>query len=137
MRIGRPTGTTSGRAILLRPHIHTDFLDTVGRVALVLDVGCGYGRSTRELAKIGQQAIGVDTNVAELQHAIQLEGDGRSIQYAAMDARHLGVRDNTVDVVSLLGVLGSCGRAALAEVVCESVRVLRPGGYLICRGVCL
>jgi SAM-dependent methyltransferase len=94
------------------------FLSGTGGTAL--DVGCGSGALTRELAGNFDRIIGVDINVAAL--ACRPAGDTLLI---AANARRLPLRPRSVDFVFSYGALHHTDiRAALLEIS----RVLAPGG---------
>ncbi len=84
----------------------------------VLDVGCGRGDTTARLLRLGYDACGVDQNGANV------PGVRRA------DAAHLPEDDGSFDAV-LLECCLSVTRFP-TETVAECVRVLRPGGFLLC-----
>lgn len=117
--------TDTHRAILL-PALAA-LLDGTERT--VLDLGCGTGRLTGDLAAlIGGDAIGVDP-VAEL---LELAADDDATEYRQSAAGGpLPLDDDEVDVVFTLTVLGGLLEADdLAAMAAEIRRVLRPGGLL-------
>jgi ubiquinone/menaquinone biosynthesis C-methylase UbiE len=102
----------------------------------VLDVGCGSGAVTREIARrVGSRglAVGLDPSPALLVEARELAekaGFGDRIEFREGDARRLPIPDRSFsfDVVVCVTVLSHVpkGEAAIPELV----RVLRPGGRL-------
>ena len=100
----------------------------------VLDVGCGSGAVTREIAKrvgSGGLAIGVDPSLALLAVARELaqeSGFGNHVQFREGNALRLPFPDCSFDVVVCVTVLSHVpgGEAAIPELV----RVLRSGGRL-------
>jgi len=91
----------------------------------VLDVGCGTGRYMRLVAALGAQVMGIDLSPAMLSRA---RDDGAVVARGDMAA--LPVKSATCDVV-LCG-LSIMDVGALAAVVKEFARVLRPRGVLVC-----
>jgi SAM-dependent methyltransferase len=96
----------------------------------VLEVGCGYGWISRALwaaAKI--EWFGVDRSAEMVRHlrAAGANGDARA---SVADACRLPYNDGEFDKVVCTGVLMHIAedRAAVGELV----RVLRPGGLLVC-----
>ena len=100
----------------------------------VLDVGCGSGAVTRELARrvgSGGLAIGVDPSPALLAVARELAreaGVGGRVQFREGNALRLPFPDRSFDAVVCVTVLSHVpnGEAAIPELV----RVLRSGGRL-------
>lgn len=100
----------------------------------VLDVGCGTGAVTRDIARrvgTGGLAVGVDPSGALLaiarEHA-EDAGLGGRIEFREGDALALPFPDSSFDVVVCATVLSHVPRGEAA--VPELVRVLRPGGRL-------
>jgi SAM-dependent methyltransferase len=94
---------------------------------LILDFGCGPGRFTPDLARLGGRAIGVDPIEAYLRMAEPAHG----VEYRAIVAGRIPLPDASADVVWICLVLGAMpDGAALAAARSEIVRVLRPGGLL-------
>jgi ubiquinone/menaquinone biosynthesis C-methylase UbiE len=102
------------------------------RGAKVLDVGCGAGTMTLEMARLGHEVHAVDSveamvllaresvAKAHVQHKIHVErGDVCSLKFP----------DRTFVSVTALGVLGWLSSPELA--IREMNRVLEPGGYLL------
>lgn len=96
--------------------------------ARVLDLGCGYGRATRELADAGYRVVGADSSPAMLARARVERPD---LELVRLTPGPLPFADESFDAACLLAVL-TCvpdpdDREGLAA---ELVRVLRPGGWL-------
>jgi 2-polyprenyl-6-hydroxyphenyl methylase/3-demethylubiquinone-9 3-methyltransferase len=96
----------------------------VGR-ALVLDVGCGAGFLTNELAASGFEATGVDLSARSLELAKSRDAS-KAARYKQGDLTRLPFPDGSFDAVCAMDVLEHVEDldAALAEVA----RVLAPGG---------
>jgi SAM-dependent methyltransferase len=94
----------------------------------LLDLGCGPGRFTGDLARtIGGRALGLDPTAGLLALAPREAGS----HYARACSEPLPLRDDSVDVVWICLVLGGVvDDAALARTAGEVQRVLRPGGLL-------
>ena len=101
--------------------------DVRGRVGL--DVGCGEGFNTRQLAARGARMTGVDISRVFLRHAVAAERrEPRGIRYLAASAAHLAVGDAAVDFATAFMSLMDMPR--VERVLAELRRVLRPGGFL-------
>lgn len=96
--------------------------------AIVLDLACGIGRGTRQLAEaVGERglAIGVDLSGAMLDEA-EVENDLPNIEYVQASAEATGLADDAVDhaFCNLGLMLFPSATAALTELR----RVVRAGG---------
>jgi SAM-dependent methyltransferase len=97
--------------------------------ARVLDYGCGYGRTLREMAQAGyRNIIGVDFSAAMLRRCRQASP---RVSLVRNEGRTLPFKSESLDAVLLFATLtcipqNEAQRALIAEVE----RVLRPGGLL-------
>ncbi len=91
---------------------------------IVVDMACGSGPMSRELAQPGRTVIGLDLSESELALAAD-RGPGPWIR---ADGLRLPFRDGSVDVVT--SSMGLVVVQPLAQVLAEVARVLRPGGVL-------
>ena len=91
---------------------------------IVVDLACGSGPMSRELAQPGRTVIGLDLSESELALAAD-RGPGPWIR---ADGLQLPFRDGSVDVVT--SSMGLVVVQPLAQVLAEVARVLRPGGVL-------
>jgi len=91
---------------------------------LVVDVACGSGPMSRELAQAGRTVVGLDLSANELKLAVE-RGPG---PWVRGDALALPFADESVDVVT--SSMGLVVAQPLDRVLSEIARVLRPGGVL-------
>jgi len=100
----------------------------------ILDVGCGSGVVTREIARrVGNRglAVGVDPSPALLAVAREVakeSGVGDCVEFHEGNALRLPFPDRSFDAVVCVTVLSHVPRGEAA--IPELVRVLRPGGRL-------
>ena len=100
----------------------------------ILDVGCGSGAVTREIARrVGHRglAVGLDPSPALLAVARQLAqeaGLGDRVEFHEGSALRLPFPDGSFDAVVCVTVLSHVPRGEAA--IPEMVRLLRPGGRL-------
>ncbi|WP_219468214.1 class I SAM-dependent methyltransferase [Nonomuraea rhizosphaerae] len=115
-RGGLPRASAAADAVcgLVRPFVPGGTL---------LDVACGTGLVSRELARRGLRVLGVDASAGMAGIAA-----GR-IGVALGDSRRLPVRDASVDVVTTIWLLHLLPDAR--PVIAECARVLRPGGIFV------
>lgn len=94
------------------------------RALTVLDIGCGSGAMSRDLARPGRVVIGLDLSTNELLQAAR-RGPG---PWVRGDARRLPLADESVDAV--VSTLGLAVIHPLEAWLDEVRRVLKPGGLL-------
>jgi 2-polyprenyl-6-hydroxyphenyl methylase/3-demethylubiquinone-9 3-methyltransferase len=103
----------------------------VGRLAsdaIVLDVGCGYGRTMIHFAAAAAFVMGIDTSRLSLRDAHRQLGATPNCLLERMDAGRLGFVDESVDVVVCLQNGLSGFHVDQKRVVREALRMTRPGG---------
>jgi SAM-dependent methyltransferase len=107
-------------------------LCTVLPGAVVLDVGCGVGRHSIELAKLGFRVTGVDMNADYIAACRErTEQLGLNAEFHAVDSRvmKLDVRaDLTISLWSSFGYYGKIGDLQILERVAEHTR---RGGHVV------
>ncbi|HEX5449634.1 MAG TPA: class I SAM-dependent methyltransferase [Gaiellaceae bacterium] len=110
------------------PHEHDAVLRELLPVAagLTIDVGCGEGRWTRELAELGYDVVGVDRSNTLVDAAREADPTGR---YEVAAAEELPFADGAVSFVLCVNVLMHI--VDLEQVVREFARVLERGGTLV------
>ena len=91
---------------------------------VVVDLACGSGPVSRELAQPRRTVVGLDLSADELALAVE-RGPG---PWLRADALRLPFRDGSVDVVT--SSMGLVVVTPLEQVLAEVARVLRPGGVL-------
>ncbi len=94
----------------------------------VLDVGCGAGFLSNELAKQNLQVTGVDLSPDSLRVAAEYDVT-KKVHYQTADAYRLPFADQSFDVVTSLDFLEHVDRPA--DVIKEFSRVLKPNGLFI------
>jgi SAM-dependent methyltransferase len=92
---------------------------------VVLDVGCGLGTETAELAAPGRTVLGIDYSADTAVGASAALGTG-GLRFVAMDGARLGVRDGTVDWVCSSHIIEHF--VAPERHVAELARVCAPDG---------
>jgi len=92
----------------------------------VLELGCGTGYFTRELARSGAQVVAIDVS-PELLEIAKANCSVPNVRYEIQNAYELSYRDNAFDSVVGSSVLHHLEvEAALGEIF----RVLKPGGAI-------
>jgi SAM-dependent methyltransferase len=96
----------------------------------VLDVGCGEGYMTRELARCGaRQVTGADRSPALIAAAVEASAGQPGVRFREADAACLPFADTSFDVVVANHLLNDL--PDVSGPVHELARVLRPGGRLV------
>lgn len=95
---------------------------------LTIEVGCGEGRVSRDLAARGHRVIAVEGSETLLRHAVRADPDG---QYLLADAHALPIRDGEADLAVAYNSLMDFDDMPAA--VAEAGRVLEAdGAFCIC-----
>jgi SAM-dependent methyltransferase len=113
-------------------HLLTRFPDLVP--TRILDMGCGIGTSTVPAAVCFPDAevCGIDVGASMLRYAhARAEHLGAKIEFSQQSAEHTDFADGSFDVVYSCVILHETSPAAMANILAESHRLLRPGGVAI------
>lgn len=101
-----------------------ELLPAPGR--LTLDIACGEGRLSRELARLGHRVIGIDSSPSLLAAAHASDPDGEML---LADAAALPLDDGMADLAVASMALMTVND--VPAVVAEVARVLAPGGRFL------
>lgn len=101
----------------------------------ILDMGCGFGKSTRPFWTENRDAevIGVDIAAPCLKLAAQdaAAAQARNVRFMQRDCRKTGLPDASHDVVTSTMMIHEMPPPAIRETFAEAMRVLEPGGLMI------
>ncbi|MEP6665268.1 MAG: class I SAM-dependent methyltransferase, partial [Nocardioidaceae bacterium] len=114
-------------ADFLLPHLTTG--------TYLVDVGCGDGELSLDLAREVRQITGVDSDEDDIQAANRSAGllGTENADFSVGDAYALDVPDSRADAVLAHSVLEALDRPA--EALAEMKRVLKPGGVVAAASV--
>ncbi len=90
-----------------------------------IEVGCGEGRVSRDLASRGHNVFGIDASLTVIHYAGEADAGG---SYAVADAASLPFEDGSFDLAVAYNSLMDIDDMPAA--VAETARVLRRGGHL-------
>jgi SAM-dependent methyltransferase len=117
--------------------VYRDALNTPAFLAMLppvggldgLDVGCGEGSNTRELARLGARMRAIDIAPAFIRHAQATEASHPlGINFQVADGLSLPFADNSFDFVTAF--MSMMDMPDQGRVLREAHRVLRSGGFL-------
>jgi len=118
----------------------------------LLDMGCGFGKSTRPIAEAFPEAriVGIDLSAPCVKLAAHLQQQGQQqvqqqavqqqavpesqsplIEYRQADARVSGMEGGSVDVVTSTMLLHELPPKEIEATLAEAARVLAPGGWMV------
>ena len=96
----------------------------------ILDIGCGTGNLSLELAKLGARVTGIDISEAMLVKAREKAArENLCINFCCADANELPFEDETFDAAVSLSALEFA--SDLKKTLLEIYRVLKPGGRMV------
>ncbi len=117
-----------------RRFVETSLGPLKGRdVSRLVDLGCGFGKSTWPLKRAYPDAevIGLDLAAPCLRMAhIKAEQQGLPIRFVQADAQATGLEAGSCDLVTSTMLIHEMPLPALEAVIAESARLLKPGGIL-------
>jgi len=100
----------------------------------ILDLGCGFGKSTRPFVDAFPQAdvVGIDLSAPNLKLAHQqAERLGKRITFSQRAAESTGYPADSYDLVTATMLIHEVPMPVLRQIFAEAWRVLRPGGSLV------
>jgi SAM-dependent methyltransferase len=104
-------------------------LDRVEPDALVLELGCGYGRVLERVASGTKRIVGIDTSLKSLKMAVRHDRGG--FMLALMNGVALGFREGAFDLVACIQNGISAFKVDPLGLMREAVRVTRAGGRVL------
>lgn len=94
---------------------------------LTLDIGCGEGRLSRDLVRLGHRVLGIDGSMTMTRAAITHPEAVKA--FVVSDAARLPVRDRVADCVTMFMSLQDIDD--MERAVAEAARVLKEDGHLV------
>jgi len=105
--------------------------ENIKKGSIVLDVGCGWGKDLKAIAKIIQKGIGIDNDPKIIKIAKRKLTKFKNIEFFAEDTKKMNFRNNTFDYVFCLGnTFGNFGRDKY-KILKEMKRVTKNNGKII------
>ncbi len=99
----------------------------------VLDVGCGTGRPTFQMAAYADSVIGIDPEKSMREVAMKFAGERAITNVKFVDGRAeaLPLPDKSVDVVAAITLQTLYNEENIRRFVAEAERVIKPGGNIV------
>ncbi|MBU8932798.1 MAG: class I SAM-dependent methyltransferase [candidate division Zixibacteria bacterium] len=118
----------------VRQYLEAEIVHVMSRLHssdTVLELGCGYGRVLKRLAKKVGNVVGIDNSLASLLAADDSINNSDNIELVCMDAVALGFADDSFDCIICIQNGISAFHVNPYELLKETVRVTKPGGRLL------
>lgn len=104
---------------------------SIKKDAIVLDVGCGFGRSIKAIVNIAKKIIGIDNDKGLFEEIKENLSKFKNVEVFLEDARKMHFPDNMFDYTICMGnTFGDFGNDKL-KVLKEMKRVTKKGGKII------
>ena len=133
----RGARSTTPLAAARHADLHQRFTDLVARTVearSILDLGCGFGKSTRPFCAAFPAAHveGIDLAAPCLKLAAKMTADAAlgNARFRQADAAHTACDSGVFDLVTSTMLLHELPPPAIMQVLEESARVLAPGGWM-------
>jgi len=107
-------------------------LKKINAKALVMELGCGYGRVLARLAEHAGFTVGIDTSFASLSLCKVTMKDFSNYALFNMNAICTGFCSASFDTVVCIQNGISAFHVDQKELIRESIRLIKPGGMILC-----
>jgi len=114
-----------------------DFVEVIishDHSSLILDIGCGTGRHSLELARRGYEVVGIDLSSSMLAQGRQVaDAEELAVEFKQSDARTLSFRDDFEAAIMLCeGGFSLMEEDRMDQLILENVfQALKPAGKLV------
>ena len=122
----------AGAGDALQPYERALLSYLPARCGRVLEVGCGHGVLTRQVARRAEQVLALDLSPEMVRVARARSAEAPNIEYRVADVTTTALPEAAFDVVLSVATLH---HVPLAEVVPRLAAAVRPGGWLLIQDV--
>ena len=123
----RSNDVTSPDSIYFKLIKHLNILDS----DVVLDVGCGYGRSLKYLSSIANSVIGVDISSQMIDEAKLLIKDIENIQLLVSEGESINISSSSINKIICFAAFDAMYQK---EALIEFNRIMKIGGEVLITG---
>jgi len=113
----------------------TDLVVKTHKPHRLLDMGCGFGKSTKPFYETLRDAevVGIDLAAPCLKFGAReaTRAQARNVRFVQKDASRTGFKSGSFDVVTSTMVLHEMPPPVIRDLIAESYRLLEPGGVAI------
>jgi len=102
--------------------------------SVILEIGFGFGRETRDFLRISEHVFGVDlseNHVALASKALKEEGVKKLPTLKVYDGIHIPFEDNTFDLIYSCFVIQHMSKQSGIELLANALCKLKPAGVLL------
>ena len=111
---------------LLKDLKHQNSVDTI------IDLGCGFGKSTRPIAEYATKSSIIALDLSEpcikLAREEAKKNKLNNVTFSQADARITSCKDETIDLATSTMLLHEMPESGIIELLSETFRILKPGG---------
>jgi len=112
-----------------------DAKDSENWTGTIIDLGCGFGKSTRPISEFAPKSSIVAIDLAEpclkLGRLEAQKNQNTNIKFKQADARITGCADESIDLATSTMLLHEMPKRAIIEMFSETFRILKSGGRAV------
>jgi len=97
----------------------------------VLDAACGEGYGTALLATVAASAVGVDVDIATIEHARATYGESARLSFVAASCTGFPLPSDSIDLVVSFETIEHVSAEQQRQMLSEFARVLKPDGLFV------
>lgn len=104
--------------------------ENITKNAKVLEVGCGEGRSIKDILSITENIVGIDIDVQAVEETKKLFKNHPKVKILVMDGTNISFEDNSFDYVLCMTTFANFGDKKY-KILEEMKRVVKKEGFII------
>ena len=118
----------------IRQYLDSELNHVIAKIRptdIVLDLGCGYGRTLPQLAENASRVVGIDISAPSLQLARKLVDGASNVALCQMNAANLSFREHSFDCVVCIQNGISAFHVDPRFLILESLRIAKPESLIL------